>query len=72
MTQPTPACPGAPPELPAELAHLFRHALRDGRIHPLMPLVLRYRQEQALAQQQAQEQACAAAAASTPPAEPAP
>lgn len=57
MTLPAPSCNAAPPALPADVAHLFRHALRDGRIHPLMPLVLRYRQEQALAQAQEREQA---------------
>ena len=32
---------------PAErrLSHLFRHSLRDGRLHPLYPLLRRYRQE---------------------------
>jgi hypothetical protein len=25
--------------------HLFRHSLRDGRVHPLLHLVQRYRQE---------------------------
>lgn len=35
-----PAMPG----LPAELAHLFRHSLRDSLIHPLMPMVQHYRQ----------------------------
>jgi len=41
--------PSSPPDtkvpgLPAELAHLFRHSLRDSRIHPLMPLLQHYRQ----------------------------
>lgn len=27
------------------LTHLFRHSLRDGRVHPLMHIVQRYRQE---------------------------
>lgn len=33
--------------LPAEdrLAHLFRHSLREGRLHPLYPLLRKYRQE---------------------------
>ena len=31
--------------LPVPLAHLFRHSLRDGRVHPLMHIVQRYRQE---------------------------
>lgn len=74
MMQPEPSCNAAPPALPADLAHLFRHALREGRIHPLMPLVLRYRQEQALAQaqerkqagEQTQESAHAAAATAKP------
>lgn len=30
---------------PVSLAHLFRHSLRDGRVHPLMHIVQRYRQE---------------------------
>lgn len=33
------------PVAPAVLTHLFRHSLRDGRVHPLMHLVQRYRQE---------------------------
>jgi hypothetical protein len=49
----TPGLPSAPeptiPGLPAELAHLFRHALRDQRIHPLMPMVQQYRQAAAAA-----------------------
>ena len=45
------------PGLPAELAHLFRHALREQRIHPLMPMVQQYRQAAA---------AAAAAAAAQP------
>lgn len=36
------ASPGAPPVVPI---HLFRHSLRDGRVHPLLHLVQRYRQE---------------------------
>ena len=31
------------PGLPDDVAQLFRHSLRDGRIHPLMPLIVRYR-----------------------------
>jgi len=27
------------------LTQLFRHSLRDGRVHPLLHLVQRYRQE---------------------------
>lgn len=34
--------PQAPP---VALTHLFRHSLRDGRVHPLMHIVQRYRQE---------------------------
>jgi len=30
---------------PAAISHLFRHSLRDGRVHPLLHLVQRYRQE---------------------------
>lgn len=37
-----PAIPDKPPVL---LEHLFRHSLRDGRVHPLLHLVQRYRQE---------------------------
>jgi hypothetical protein len=40
MTSPTVAV--APP---ASLAHLFRHSLREGRVHPLLHVVQRYRQE---------------------------
>lgn len=29
----------------AELAHLFRHSLREGTVHPLLHLVQRYRRE---------------------------
>ena len=38
-----PATPGAPP--PVALTHLVRHSLRDGRVHPLLHIVQRYRQE---------------------------
>lgn len=34
-------------QAPVALAHLFRHSLRDGRVHPLMHIVQRYRQEAA-------------------------
>lgn len=37
-----PATPSTPPVMPT---HLFRHSLRDGRVHPLLHLVQRYRQE---------------------------
>jgi len=40
-----PATPDKPPVVPVELAHLFRHSLRDGRVHPLLHVVQRYRQE---------------------------
>lgn len=33
-------------ELPAALAQLFRHSLREGRVHPLLHLLRRYREEQ--------------------------
>lgn len=33
---------GKPPVAPT---HLFRHSLRNGRVHPLLHLVQRYRQE---------------------------
>jgi len=36
-----PATADAPP---LALAHLFRHSLRDGRVHPLLHIVQRYRQ----------------------------
>lgn len=37
--------PVAVPVAPVVLTHLFRHSLRDGRVHPLLHLVQRYRQE---------------------------
>jgi hypothetical protein len=44
-----PAVPDPPsvvvPLAPVALAHLFRHSLRDGRVHPLLHPVQRYRQE---------------------------
>jgi len=33
------------PVTPAALAQLFRHSLRDGRVHPLLHVMRRYRQE---------------------------
>lgn len=36
---------GAAAAPPAALTRLFRHSLRDGRVHPLLHLVRRYRQE---------------------------
>jgi hypothetical protein len=33
------------PDTPAALTHLFRHSLRDGRVHPLLHVVQRYRRE---------------------------
>jgi len=33
------------PEAPAALEQLFRHSLRYGRVHPLLHLVRRYREE---------------------------
>ncbi len=42
-----PAVPDAlpmAPVVPVALAHLFRHSLRDGRVHPLLHVVQRYRQ----------------------------
>lgn len=39
------ASPDAPPVVPVALTHLFRHSLRDGRVHPLLHVVQRYRQE---------------------------
>jgi hypothetical protein len=47
MTAPT--IPDKPPVVVpvalVALAHLFRHSLRDGRVHPLLHIVQRYRQE---------------------------
>lgn len=46
-----PASPVEPPvvplpvPLPPSLTQLFRHSLRDGRVHPLLHIVQRYRQE---------------------------
>jgi hypothetical protein len=40
-----PAAPDTPPVVPVALMHLFRHSLRDGRVHPLLHIVRRYRQE---------------------------
>lgn len=44
-----PAVPDKPPVVvpvaSAVLTHLFRHSLRDGRVHPLLHVVQRYRQE---------------------------
>lgn len=37
-----PATPAAPT---AALTHLFRHSLREGRVHPLLHVMQRYRQE---------------------------
>lgn len=31
--------------VPVALTQLFRHSLRDGRVHPLLHIVQRYRQE---------------------------
>ena len=39
-----PATPDTPPP-PLALTHLFRHSLREGRVHPLLHIVQRYRQE---------------------------
>lgn len=45
-TATTPHAPATmEPELPADVARLFRRSLATGRIHPLMPLILHYRQE---------------------------
>lgn len=32
-----------PGHLPPAVAHLFRRSLRQGQVHPLLPLLLRYR-----------------------------
>ena len=37
--------PATPHALTPALTHLFRHSLRDGRVHPLLHIVQRYRQE---------------------------
>lgn len=37
--------PSSPDKPPVVLTHLFRHSLREGRVHPLLHLVQRYRQE---------------------------
>ena len=42
-----PAAPTPDAELPPEVARLFRRSLAQGRIHPLMPQLLRYRRETA-------------------------
>ena len=40
-----PAIPDTPPAVRLALAQLFRHSLRDGRVHPLLHVVQRYRGE---------------------------
>ena len=40
-----PNIPEKVPVEPAALAQLFRHSLRDGRVHPLLHPMRRYRQE---------------------------
>lgn len=42
---PPSAAEPAPPPGEDRLAHLFRHCLREGRLHPLFPLLRKYRQE---------------------------
>ena len=39
------SAPIVPTPVPEPLARLFRHSLRDGRVHPLLHVVQRYRQE---------------------------
>lgn len=41
----SPEIPDKTPVEPAALARLFRHSLRDGRVHPLLHPMRRYRQE---------------------------
>jgi len=41
------APPGGTPEAPSRIDWLFRDALRQRQIHPLMELVRRYRQQEA-------------------------
>jgi hypothetical protein len=36
----------APSPIPPDIARLFRRTLAQGRMHPLMPLLLHYRQTQ--------------------------
>jgi hypothetical protein len=44
---PARACPGGlSPPAQTRIDHLFRHSLRAGRIHPLYPQMLKYRQAQ--------------------------
>lgn len=33
------------PVTPVALTHLFRHSLREGRVHPLLHVVQRYREQ---------------------------
>ena len=33
------------PVTPVAVTHLFRHSVREGRVHPLLHIVLRYRLE---------------------------
>lgn len=46
-----PAAPDKPPVVapvaPVPSTHLFRHSLSEGRVHPLLHVVQRYRQEAA-------------------------
>ncbi|WP_374431981.1 hypothetical protein [Ideonella dechloratans] len=42
---PPAAAEPAPPPGEDRLTHLFRHSLREGRLHPLFPLLRKYRQE---------------------------
>lgn len=37
--------PATSPAPPVALTHLFRHSLREGRVHPLLHVMQRYRQE---------------------------
>ena len=37
--------PASPTALRVALAHLFRHSLREGRVHPLLHVMQRYWQE---------------------------
>lgn len=45
---PADAAPAAPlpSHIPPDIARLFRRTLAQGRMHPLMPLLLHYRQTQ--------------------------
>jgi hypothetical protein len=45
LPSPVPGAAAVPDAIEARLAHLFRAARHDGRIHPLQHLIQRYRTE---------------------------